>query len=79
MSQLKRVVTKRFPAGELPELVRAGIEPDHPVTVVVYEEPEPPIADFETKLDRFWGAAAHLGTTSEEAVARIRALRDERD
>ncbi|KAB0682695.1 hypothetical protein [Aureimonas leprariae] len=78
MGEAKKIVTEDATAAELPERFRGDLPPDQKVVVLVL-----PIPDDETaklpKYLRYWGAAAHLGTTTEEAVARVRALRDEWD
>ncbi|GGD05524.1 hypothetical protein [Aureimonas glaciei] len=77
MSEATKFIIDDFPAGELPASVRRNIDPTHRVRITVEEIPEQ--ADKEPRYLRYWGAASHLGTTTEEAVARIRALRDEWD
>ena len=79
MGEHKRIVIEDYPVENLPEELRGGIETGHRVTVTVEDRVKPAIPDFETKLTRFWGACAYRGTTAEEAVARVRALRDEWD
>lgn len=78
-------ITKTLELNELPEDVRAAFAPGKPVTAVFegeFVEPEPAADAIEARqssLLRFWGAAADRNTSIEEAVARVRELRDEWD
>ena len=73
MDEAKRVVVENYPAGKLPDDVRGDIDPAHRVRVTVED------ADAGPRYKRFQGAAAHRNTSVEDAVSRIRALRDEWD
>ncbi|WAP69909.1 hypothetical protein [Jiella pelagia] len=84
MGEIGRI-TKTVSVDELPEEMREKFVPGTPVSVTfegrLADKPLTPeeIEVRKRSLLKYWGAAAHLGTTSEEAVARIRALRDEWD
>ncbi|BDA82665.1 hypothetical protein Sa4125_02070 [Aureimonas sp. SA4125] len=75
MNEARKFIVDDVAAGELPERLRGAFGADDLVRVTVEEIP----ADRKPRYLRYWGAASHLGTTTEEAVARIRALRDEWD
>jgi hypothetical protein len=75
MTEQKKIVTEHFPVDRLPEELRRGIESGRMVRVVVEAEVEPariPLVDLI-------GSAKGLYASPEEAVAYIRALRDEWD
>ena len=74
---MNKIVREHYPASELPEELRGQIAKDASVTVTVEEEARKPLGrDQLLELMRRARADAP-GTTMEEAVARIRALRDE--
>jgi hypothetical protein len=76
---MNKIVLEHYPASKLPEELRKGFSADAAVKVTVEEEPRKPLSR-EQLLDLMREAQAHApGTTLEEAVARIRALRDEWD
>ena len=75
MTEIKKIVTEHYPVDRLPEELRRGIESGQMVRVVVEAEEEPtrvPLVDLI-------GSAKGLYASPEEAVAFIRALRDEWD
>ncbi len=77
MGEHKRIVIEDYPVENLPEELRGGIETGHRVTVTV-EESEDRWSDLFRRIDAYQSAnTRHV--TSEEAVARVRALRDEWD
>ena len=76
MSRTKKVVTDDVAAGELPERLRGEFEPQEVVRVTVEEKPR---VAAEPRYKKFQGIAASRNTSIEEAVARVRALRDEWD
>lgn len=90
MGDIQKIV-QTVPANELPEDVRTLFAPGTEVTLTYEGEapgaeqvPEPEmtperIKERKDSLMRFWGIAAHKNTSIEEAVQRIRALRDEWD
>ncbi|WP_427024511.1 hypothetical protein ACP4J4_00670 [Aureimonas ureilytica] len=77
MGEHKRIVIEDYPVENLPEELRGGIETGHRVTVTV-EENEDRWSDLFRRIDAYQSANTR-NVTSEEAVARVRALRDEWD
>ena len=78
---MNRVIHRELTAGELPESLRGDIDPSHRVRVVV-EEIEPRTRDRKAEAERILalaGICADRNTSIEEAVARVRAIRDEWD
>lgn len=71
---MNKIVRENYPASKLPEDLREGLDLDATVRVVV-QSISPPIPH----LSRFVGRFANRNVTPHEAVARIRALRDEWD
>jgi hypothetical protein len=71
---MNRIVRENYPASKLPEDLRGDIAPGASVTVVIQPSPS-----AEGHLSRFVGRFARREVTADEAVARIRALRDEWD
>ncbi|KQT53872.1 MULTISPECIES: hypothetical protein [unclassified Aureimonas] len=78
MSTLQKTIVEHASASDLPDRFRGDLAPGTPVTVIVLAEDEP-TRDERPRYLRYWGVASHLGTTTEESVARVRALRDEWD
>ena len=94
MGEIGRI-TKTVSVDELPEDVRSKFVSGTPVSVTFEGELNPsatphgadgtlPLSPEEIErrkeaIRKLWGVGADLGTTTEEAVARIRALRDEWD
>lgn len=78
---MNKAVTEHYPASKLPDEVRQDIDPGLRVTVTVVVEDEarkpPTIEQLRDMLDAAQRRA--IGVSTEEAVARIRALRDEWD
>lgn len=72
MSRTRRIAAT-FSAGELPEEVSGGIDTSNVVEVTVEDEAVTP------RFGRLRGIAAHRRTSIEDAVARVRALRDDWD
>ncbi|MEX6508788.1 hypothetical protein [Jiella sp. M17.18] len=73
MNELRKIVVDDYPADNLPEDIRKDLDPGQRVRVTVEPYRQEP------RYLRFHGIAAHKKTTIEEAVARVRALRDEWD
>jgi hypothetical protein len=71
---VNKIVRENYPASKLPEDLREGLDPDATVRVVVQ-----PISPLISHLSRFVGRFANRHVTAHEAVARVRALRDEWD
>jgi len=77
---MNRVVHEHLKAAELPEKLREGIDASATVTVIVQEEMETERPSAERL--RQWLNEARMqaqGITTDEAVARVRAMRDEWD
>lgn len=74
---MNKIVRQHYPASHLPEDLRGKIAKGASVTVTVEEEARKPLSR-EQLLQLMRKAQANApGTTLEEAVARIRTLRDE--
>ena len=76
MDETKRVVIENYPVENLPEDLRGEIDPSHRVRVTV-EDASDPVNDSVGRFRRHFGAAKHRNTSVDEAVDRIRTLRDE--
>ena len=75
---MNKIVHEHVPVSELPEKLRKGISDDVLVTIIVQEEQPVPTREELLRLAHRAQKNAK-GVTTEEAVARIRALRDEWD
>ncbi|MDX8526061.1 hypothetical protein RFM68_16285 [Mesorhizobium sp. MSK_1335] len=74
---MNKVILEHYPASKLPNELREGIALSASVTVTVEEEAKRPL-DRKQLLELMRNAQANApGTSLEEAVARVRALRDE--
>ena len=74
---MNKIVRKHYPAARLPEDLSSQFARDAAVTVTIEEEDRKPLSREEL-LELMRRARENApGTTMEEAVARIRALRDE--
>ena len=77
---MNRIVREHFPVSRLPEELREGLEPGASVTVTVEEEaPKAPSAEEMRRQFLDVRKSLKRKVTVEEAVARIRELRDEWD
>jgi hypothetical protein len=81
---MNKIVKEHYPASKLPVELREGIDPAGHVTVVVTEEAVDPrgkmtLEEILTQAKRLRQDGAIQPVTIEEAVERIRALRDEWD
>lgn len=77
---MNRIVREHYPVSKLPEELRQGLEPNGSVTVTVEEEArKAPSADEMRKQFLEVRKSLKHKVTVEEAVARIRELRDEWD
>ena len=88
---MNKIVRNHYPVANLPEELREGFNPAGTVRVVIEVEARAPLADFPvverkpmTGKDvvesiRSYKALGRPSVTAEEAVARIRELRDEWD
>jgi hypothetical protein len=74
---MNRVILEHYPASKLPDELREGIGLGASVKVTVEEEDNRPLGRKQL-LELMRNAQASApGTSLEEAVARVRALRDE--
>ncbi|MBO9096765.1 MULTISPECIES: hypothetical protein [unclassified Rhizobium] len=85
---MNKLVRDHYPVSKLPEDLREGFNPVGTVRVVIEVEDRVPALHVETKpmtgkdvaeAIRSYKALGRPSVTTEEAVARIRALRDEWD
>jgi hypothetical protein len=76
MSEARKFTVDDVAAGELPERLRGAFGPDDLVRVTVEEKP---VVSDEPRYKKFLGIAASRNTSIDEAVARVRSLRDEWD
>jgi hypothetical protein len=77
---MNKVVKEHYPASQLPEELRGSILPSASVKVTIEEEPgRRPMTPDELQKSLRDARAKATGVTLEEAVARIRELRDEWD
>ena len=77
---MNKIVLEHYPASKLPDDLRKGISTAASVTVTVeVERRGQPWSREELLRSMHEAQAAAPGTTLEEAVARIRSLRDEWD
>ncbi|MBZ5762196.1 MULTISPECIES: hypothetical protein [unclassified Rhizobium] len=85
---MNKLVRDHYPVSKLPEDLREGFNPVGTVRVVIEVEDRVPALHIETKpmtgkdvveAIRSYKALGRPSVTTEEAVARIRALRDEWD
>jgi hypothetical protein len=77
---MNRIVREHYPVSKLPEELREGLEPGASVTVTVEEEVRkaPSVEEMRRQFLEVRKSLKHK-VTVEEAVARIRELRDEWD
>lgn len=73
MEQTKRVIDD-YPADSLPDDLRGDIASDRSVRVTIEDSGK---ARQTVDLLRFAGAAAALDTSADDAVKRVRELRDD--
>ncbi|MFG1278347.1 hypothetical protein [Xanthobacter autotrophicus] len=88
---MNRIVREHYPVEKLPEDLREGLAVGQTVTITVEEEAKLDAESFDAKvadilshpqpmtLREVRALVGPRNVTSEEAVARIRALRDEWD
>lgn len=78
---MNRVIHRDLKAADLPPELRGGIDPSHRVRVVV-EDVEDRSAARSASAARILslaGAASNVDTSIDDAVARVRTIRDEWD
>lgn len=77
MDDTKRHIVEDYPAEKLPDELRGDIDPSHRARIIVED------LSTQTKNGRWhlrhFGAAADRNTSVDEAVQRVRSLRDEWD
>ncbi|MEX0854056.1 MAG: hypothetical protein WD036_12365 [Bauldia sp.] len=74
---MNRIVKEHYLAAKLPDDLREGIDPHDRVTVTVMPEPAEATSGPARPKRGLFGAAKERATSIEEAVARIRSLREE--
>lgn len=73
---MNRIVRENYPASKLPEELRPSSDPDARTRVTIEQQPSPPTREA---LVAMLEAAQRLPASADDAVGRIRALRDEWD
>ena len=76
MDDTKRHIVEDYPAEKLPEDLRGDIDPTHRARITV-EDVSVPSKHGAGRYLRHFAAAEHRNTSIEEAVGRVRHLRDE--
>jgi hypothetical protein len=77
---MNRIVKEHYPVSALPEDLRATIPDATHVTLTIEEErPCKSVDQMLAELDEYRAANPHRLISMEEAVTRIRTLRDEWD
>jgi hypothetical protein len=75
---MNRIIRNHVPARDLPENLRADIAPDALVTVTIEEERKPlSMAELLSMLEGGAMSREREPISVDEAVRRVRALRDE--
>jgi hypothetical protein len=77
---MNKIVRENYPASKLPEELRPTASPTARVTVVIEaDEPSPPksLSEVRHEIEEAKRLGKWPATTADEAVARVRALRDE--
>ncbi len=75
---MNRIVKKHYPASKLPKDLKEGLPDDALVDIEITVD-EHDIARRPRVLRDYFGVAKERNTSIEEAVRRIRELRDEWD
>jgi len=73
---MNKIIRDHYPARSLPEDLRSGLKPDSLVRVVIEEEQVSP-KQKRKQLRDILIEARKAAPTDDDAVARIRKLRDE--
>lgn len=77
---MNRIVREHYPASKLPPDLRQGLAADASVTVTIQEETPPQLSAEELRQQlRAYRKGLSRHSTLDEAVARVRELRDEWD
>jgi hypothetical protein len=73
---MNEIIRRNYPASQLPEDLREGIDPSRTVTVTVVDDTPP---HQPMTLEEIFAARRPPFRSAEEIVASIRQLRDEWD
>jgi hypothetical protein len=76
---MNKIIREHYPVSKLPAELRAGIAPGASVRVTIEEETLKPLNRAELLASLREAREQAPGVTLEEAVARVRELRDEWD
>jgi hypothetical protein len=76
---MNKIIHEHYPAAKLPDDLREGIDPSRHVTVTVVEEEQRPSRERLVQLLEEARQRLVEDVSTEEAVRRIRDLRDEWD
>ncbi len=76
---MNKTIHEHYPASKLPDELRVGIDPNRHVTVTVVEEEQRPSREKLVQLLEEARQRSVEDVSTEEAVRRIRDLRDEWD
>ena len=76
---MNKTIHEHYPASKLPDELREGIDPSRHVTVTVVEEEQRPTRERLVQLLEEARQRSVKDVSTEEAVRRIRDLRDEWD
>jgi hypothetical protein len=74
---MNRIVREHYPASNLPEDLRAGVDPASTVTVTIVEEPQRP--EGAATLEEIFASRQPPFRTRDEIDADLRRQRDEWD
>ena len=73
---MNKIIHEHYPASKLPDELREGIDPNRHVTVTVVEEEQRPSREKLVHLLEEARQRSVEDVSTEEAVRRIRDLRD---
>jgi len=71
---MNRIVRDHYPAEKLPEDLQKLVDPSRPIRVVIEQDD---VDQMAGPLTKFAGTFGHHNVAEQEAVARIRLLRNE--
>ena len=71
---MNRIVRDHYPAEKLPEDLQKLVDPSRPIRVVIEQDD---VDQMSGPLIKFAGTFGHHNVAEQEAVARIRLLRNE--
>jgi hypothetical protein len=72
---MNKIIRAHYPASQLPEDLRVGVDPNSTVTVIVSEEEEAP--DQVMTLEQIFSLDGFRRRSGEEIDSDIRRMRDE--